>query len=274
MAGLSSTFAPIEEIEEWQVTAYLVAISPQLVATAKLKRQEVQKSDLTKNALDAAFANEREANASARVPQAVSPGSREGFSQPEGYDNASTQTLYEQTCSQCHGLDEVENYGFADEDDVENVLARMAGKPGFEANEAELSFLLYFLKTTFVEPEAFSSLPPNREPRLKKSGGATTAIDPSNLTATDDGEIQPAQAAVALGPAPAFYDPDIAKFLFEKKCSQCHKTSRVAKYEFIDRDNVQSILKQMTGKMEKKGLKINEKEIGVLQYFLESSYVQ
>ena len=145
MAKLAATISPIDDLEQWQVTAYLIAISPELVQTAKSKRAELKQEDAARQSLTNVLKDE-EAEQSVDAPaQSVS------ISEPEGYNASATRTLYESKCSQCHGLDEVENYGFTDDADIEDVLTRMTEKPGFEADEAELASLLYFLKTEFVK---------------------------------------------------------------------------------------------------------------------------
>ena len=145
MAGLAEAIAPISDLEQWQVTAYLIAISPELVQTAKSKRAALKKEDAARQSLTNVLKKE-----AAQLP-ADAPAESVQIAKPAGYDVAVVRSLYESKCSQCHGLDEVENYGFTDDADVEDVLTRMTEKPGFEADEAELASLLYFLKTEFVK---------------------------------------------------------------------------------------------------------------------------
>lgn len=146
MAALSTAIAPIDETEEWQVTAYLVAISPDLVKTAKRKRNENRGKQETQQALVNAIGGDQGEKAESQTkPEAVLP------QQPAGYQLETVQALYENKCSQCHGLDEVTEYEFTDVEDVEDVLTRMAEKPGFEADQQEMAWLLHFLATEFLD---------------------------------------------------------------------------------------------------------------------------
>ena len=145
MAGLSTTLAPIDEAQQWQVTAYLIAISPDLVETAKKKRKEIKAANQTNNALKTAIAQSgNSGGADPSVPGAT------GSSAPQNYNATEARKLYEKKCSQCHGLEDVENYNFVDDNDAEETLTRMTNERGMEATEQELGFLLHLLKTEFV----------------------------------------------------------------------------------------------------------------------------
>ena len=148
MAGLSTTLSPINLDEEWQVTAYLIAISPDLVETAKQKQKETKKAAKNKQAIQSAIA---QTNAGGTKPAEDPAPSAPAVVAPQNYNAAVARSLYEQKCSLCHGLDEVENYDFVDFADAEDVLTRMTAKPGFDASEKELAFLLHLLKTEFVK---------------------------------------------------------------------------------------------------------------------------
>ncbi len=149
MAGLSTTLAPIDEVEEWQVTAYLIAISPDLVETAKRKQKETKAANKTKQALQSAIA--QTSDKSAPTADKVDGGESVELIAPQNYNAAVARSLYEKKCSLCHGLEDVENYDFVDFADAEDVLTRMTIKPGFDASEKELAFMLHLLKTEFVK---------------------------------------------------------------------------------------------------------------------------
>ena len=125
-------------MEQWKVTAYLIGISPELVANKKLKRQQNISEAKTQESNDKALKavlDDIEANSS---------------STPENYNDGVAKVLYEQKCTQCHGLEDVEDYEFTDGSDVEDVVSRMTRKNGFDANETELAYIIYFLKKKFV----------------------------------------------------------------------------------------------------------------------------
>lgn len=155
MAGLSTTLAPITEVEQWQVTAYLIAISPDLLETAKKKQQETRAAAKTKQALQSVLAQTSGATAVEKASLTDDPpvniSHPEPTLVPKNYNASVARRLYENKCSQCHGLEDVENYEFTDFADAEDVLTRMTTKPGFDATEKELAFMLHLLKMEFVQ---------------------------------------------------------------------------------------------------------------------------
>lgn len=169
MAGLSDTLAPINEEEELQVTAYLIAITPQLVETARKRQRERRDTSRATAALQAAIKDTGPAPSAAAKPAtapkatndpvpgtdavdanpAVSP--PPASSAPAGYSLTTVEPLFNVKCSQCHSIEDVTNYDFPDVGEVESVLTRMTRKPGFEATEQELAWLLHYMKTQFVQ---------------------------------------------------------------------------------------------------------------------------
>ena len=161
MAGRSDLIDPITEQQQWQVTAYLIAISPDLQQSAKLKRKQDLEAAKSKQAV------ERVAESSANQTDAGSNESDGGetseqstddqpkvsldpLPKPKNYSETVAKFLFESKCSECHELDEVENYPFTDRDDVKDVLERMIGK-GMEASDTEIEVLFYYLNQTFLE---------------------------------------------------------------------------------------------------------------------------
>jgi mono/diheme cytochrome c family protein len=121
---------PIEAEEQWLVATYLIAISPDLQVSAKHRREQELQNEQSKNALITAI----EAAAGATPV----------------YDTEETRTLFEQTCSQCHELSEVENYPLTSAQDVRELLGRMV-ENGLEADEADLEQVVWYLMQTYVE---------------------------------------------------------------------------------------------------------------------------
>ena len=97
--------------------------------------------------------------------------------------------------------------------------------------------------------------------------------EPNEQVATEE-ESPTATGSEELGPPPKFYDADVAELTFNKTCSQCHKTTRVEKFDFKDLAGVETILTRMSAKMEKKGLAFNEKQRAFLQYYLASTFLK
>ena len=81
MADRTTLLDPLDEEEQWQVTAYLVALSPQLQQSMQQMREQQERRDETKQAA------------------ATMTGKRE---EPPAYDAAQAKRLFETKCSECH----------------------------------------------------------------------------------------------------------------------------------------------------------------------------
>ena len=84
MANRSTFGAPIDDDDQWRVTAYLIAISPTLQKTVQLERQQQQ--------------------ASSQAHLAV----HDAQNRSDDYDPASAREVFEVLCSQCHDLADVD----------------------------------------------------------------------------------------------------------------------------------------------------------------------
>ena len=118
----------IDEPEQWAVTAYLIAISPELQnasrSAKKLKDAKSEARVAGKNAQDAG------AQASF-VLEDVKP-------------------KYELLCSQCHELDDVEGYTWTDEKDLAEVMSRMLDN-GLEASPEDVAGVEWYLKEKYLK---------------------------------------------------------------------------------------------------------------------------
>lgn len=103
-------------------------------------------------------------------------------------------------------------------------------------------------------------------------------IDTASVSATSVGELpaegsnaaERAKPKLAIGPAPNFYDTDVARFLFENKCNECHTLQRVERHSFADLTAVDSLI----DKMIENGLEVNNKQKSFLGYYLKSTYLE
>jgi len=129
-------------------------------------------------------------------------------------------------------------------------------------------------------PKAASSLPSqpvddnsgSTEPDAANEDSEEPVPTSEPASSSTTTETEPAPAAkpkVKLGPAPKFYNVDVAKFLFEKKCSKCHKLKRVENHSFADVTAVEGLI----DKMVENGLEVNEKERSFLDYYVQSTFV-
>jgi len=117
MAEKPAIFAPISLREQFRVTAYLIAITP-----------EIQKSnsDLRK-----------QGETSSQSGEAISP--------------INAKAVFEQTCAQCHAVAEVEKSPPRSPEEVEKLLARMQSN-GMHASKSDLSLISFYLRNTYVKP--------------------------------------------------------------------------------------------------------------------------
>lgn len=122
-------FEPIEEPDQWAVAAYLIAISPELQSSAKRRHRDQVRA--------------------AESLQAVQAVMTEAEGAPATHDLQAARALFEQTCSQCHEPTEVEKYPLHSDQDVRQLLTRMAGN-GLDASEADLEVIAWYLAMTYI----------------------------------------------------------------------------------------------------------------------------
>jgi len=126
MANRSAFVAPIDDDDQWRVTAYLIAISPTLQKTVQLGRQQEQTNSNTRLAIHAAQHKK------------------------ENYDPALAHELFEVLCSQCHDLTDVDALPPETDLEVRELMERMIDN-GLEANEQELTQLMHYLSERYVD---------------------------------------------------------------------------------------------------------------------------
>jgi rubredoxin/mono/diheme cytochrome c family protein len=130
MADRTTLLNPLEEDEQWQVTAYLIALSPQLQKSMQQLRDEQDRRDQTKQAA-AAVAKEEAA--------------------PAAYDPDAAKGLFEQKCSQCHETTLVSLSPPGSEDKARELVASMV-EEGLEATQEELAQIVQYLTETYAKP--------------------------------------------------------------------------------------------------------------------------
>ena len=129
MADRTTLLAPIDEHQQWQVTAYLVALSPQLQQSAQRLRDQAERRDGAKQA----------AASLAAKPEDAAP-----------YDAAQAKQLFETKCSECHATSEVDKTPPDSEDAARDLVKRMVHE-GLTASEEELAQLVRYLTETYVK---------------------------------------------------------------------------------------------------------------------------
>ena len=123
MADRTTMFNPLKEDEQWQVTAYLIALSPQLQMSARQMRDAGERRETAQKAAQAVVRDEAETAA---------------------YDPFLAQQLFEFKCSQCHETRLVADAPPASEQEARNLVASMVDE-GLEATEGELAQIVRYL---------------------------------------------------------------------------------------------------------------------------------
>jgi cytochrome c5 len=125
-------FDAIEEQQQWAVSAYLIAISPELRNSAKARRVEQMRAAESMQAVRVAMI-------------APVPGAGEG-----ARDVDSARALFEESCTMCHELAEVEQYPLQLQQDIAALLARMVDN-GLDLTEQDSATIAWYLARTYLE---------------------------------------------------------------------------------------------------------------------------
>lgn len=131
-----SIFDPISELEQWHVSAYLVAISPDLQKAVQLKRQAEAK------AAPSEFLRRPEAPKKPVLQAKATPAPADAF------DLGKAKTAFESACNGCHPLSNVENAPPKSEADARSLVARMVDN-GLFTDERTLEQIVTYLARTY-----------------------------------------------------------------------------------------------------------------------------
>jgi mono/diheme cytochrome c family protein len=129
MSVRSALFDPITEREQSRVTAYLVAISPQLQQSARSERTAEKQTHATLDSLKTAIT---------LVDQV-----------PSKLDQEHAKRLFESKCSQCHELKQVDESPPHSINEVHELLSRMVNQ-GLTGTPEELAAIIWHLKAKYV----------------------------------------------------------------------------------------------------------------------------
>ncbi len=122
---------PIAPQEQWAVASYLIAISPDLQMSAKRRREQSLEAAESKKTLLTAISTTGEIRLVGT------------------YEAGPSRQLFVDSCTQCHELDEVEQYPMRSAGDVGELLTRMVDN-GLEVSAAELDQIAWYLNQTYV----------------------------------------------------------------------------------------------------------------------------
>jgi nitrite reductase (NADH) large subunit len=129
MADRTTMLNPLEEEEQWQVTAYLIALSPQLQRSTRQLRVEEDRRDESRQAAELVATEQME---------------------PVAYDAAAAKRLFENKCSQCHEINLVAESPPGSEGEARELVTWMV-EEGLEATEEELTQIVRYLTESYAK---------------------------------------------------------------------------------------------------------------------------
>ena len=129
---------PIHEEEEWTVSAYLIAITPDIQTSVRQQRQEQMRSD--------------EAKAAAQIATVAMEAEAATDTAPVTYNEAEAKALFEDKCSQCHPFTDVEDYPPRSEEETTELITRMI-EIGLYLEEEEIELIVRYINENYLESE-------------------------------------------------------------------------------------------------------------------------
>jgi len=126
-----SIIEPIGEEEQWRVTAYLIAISPELQKGFQRKRQQEMETQKSMTAAEEMVKPEMLVSAATKT-----------------FDLIQTKQIFVTTCSQCHKLSNVDNAPPTSAKEASELVARMVSN-GLKAPSEDLEQIVFYLAKTY-----------------------------------------------------------------------------------------------------------------------------
>jgi mono/diheme cytochrome c family protein len=130
MAERSLLWNPINETDQWAVSTYLIAITPDLQRSAKQKRSGEVSRQQVQEAMETTAATLTSTGSTAELPPV---------------DPVDAQQTFEATCSQCHEASDIEFAPPESEEDARSLVTRMVVENGLEETEENLEKVIYYL---------------------------------------------------------------------------------------------------------------------------------
>lgn len=127
-----AVFNPITDENQWYVSTYLIAISPELQKGFRQKREQELQSTATSEALI--------------TPEVLEAAVKKSF------DLEMCKSTFENTCSMCHKLSNVDNSPPTSVKEASALVTRMVSN-GLKAPQENLEQIVFYLMKTYVEQE-------------------------------------------------------------------------------------------------------------------------
>ena len=122
----------ITEPDQWAVASYLIAISPDLQASAAKKRQmEIDQK---------------------KAQMAAKAALRKDTPTDEKFDETAAKGLVDDKCVECHELDRLDKKPPKSRKQVDSLLSRMVDN-GLEVKDADLKLIALYLKKTYAKED-------------------------------------------------------------------------------------------------------------------------
>ena len=161
---------PITQENQWTVSAYLIAITPELQVSAKEQRKQQMQASRAQNALAVLTNPDEVADEVIVNPDEVIVNPDEVIVNPDevivnpdeveetgetpaedAYDPEAARELFEITCSLCHDLSDVDNVPPTSEAETTELIARMIDN-GLFIEEEDIKAIARYLNETYVNP--------------------------------------------------------------------------------------------------------------------------
>ena len=154
---------PISLEDQWTVSAYLIAITPELQVSAKEQRRQRMQASQAQNALAILTNPDEVADEVVVDPEEVITNPDEEIVNPDEveetaetpaedtYDPEAARELFEITCSLCHDLSDVDNVPPTSEEETTELIARMIDN-GLFLEEEDIKIIARYLNETYVNP--------------------------------------------------------------------------------------------------------------------------
>lgn len=221
MANRSTILNPISDTEQWQVMAYLIAISPTLQRTLRMKRDLDEKTATSQQAIMSVGKTMQE----------------QGMAMTDDFDLDAARELFQTRCSQCHSPVLVEGKPPASSDAALQLVTRMV-RNGLQATDMELATIVRYLTVTYAQEngsKGAEALPqnPDRAPAATQAPAQTNAKPAQVAQAqSQPAEDKPVSEVVLMQPFDSelrFAEEQLTlkagtrvKFIFDNVSSQTH----------------------------------------------------
>ncbi len=140
---------PITLEDQWTVSAYLIAITPELQISAKAQRKQRMQVSQAQNVL--AVLTNPDAVADEVIVNPDEVGKMEETTAEDTYDPEAAKELFEITCSLCHDLSDVDDVPPTSEGETTELIARMIDN-GLFLEEEDIKIIARYLNETYVNP--------------------------------------------------------------------------------------------------------------------------